>query len=79
MFPYTVKYNESESDIQNNNLLYKMHQQHQNTFEQPDFFENFEIIQTESFFHFCILYKFHSSHFIFCIFFCNTYLDIVFY
>ena len=25
MFPYTVKYTESESDIQNNNLLYKIH------------------------------------------------------
>ena len=23
MFPYTIKYTESESDIQNNNLLYK--------------------------------------------------------
>ena len=24
MFPYRVKYNESESDIQNNNLLYEI-------------------------------------------------------
>ena len=33
MFPYTEKYTESESDIQNNDLLCKTHQQHQNTFE----------------------------------------------
>ena len=33
MFPYTVNYTESESDIQNNNLLYKMDQACQNTFE----------------------------------------------
>ena len=33
MFPYTVKYTEPESDIQNNNLLYKLHQQCQNAFE----------------------------------------------
>ena len=34
MFPYRVKYTESEYDIQNNDLLYKTHQQYQNTFEQ---------------------------------------------
>ena len=33
MFPYTVKYTESEYAIQNNNLLYKTHQQIQNTFD----------------------------------------------
>ena len=33
MFPYTVRYNESESDIQNNNLLYKIEQQCQSIFE----------------------------------------------
>ena len=33
MFPYRVKYTESESDIQNNNLLYKIHQTCQNTFD----------------------------------------------
>ena len=33
MFPYTEKYIESEADIQNNNLLYKLDQQCQNTFE----------------------------------------------
>ena len=32
MFPYTEKYTESESDIQNNDLLYKIDQQIQNTF-----------------------------------------------
>ena len=34
MFPYTVKYTESESDIQDINLLYNTHQQHQNTFSE---------------------------------------------
>ena len=38
MFPYTEKYTESESDIQNSNLLYKIHQKHQNTFEHLDHF-----------------------------------------
>ena len=33
MFPYRVKYTESEYDIQNNGLLYKTHQQYQNTFD----------------------------------------------
>ena len=33
MAAYTEKYTESESDIQNNDLLYKTHQKHQNTFE----------------------------------------------
>ena len=32
MFSYTVKYTDSESDIQNTNSLYKTHQQCQNTF-----------------------------------------------
>ena len=36
MFPYTVKYIESEYDIQNNNLLYKIPPQNQNTFEMLD-------------------------------------------
>ena len=34
MFPYRVKYADSESDIQNNNLLYKINQKHQNTFKK---------------------------------------------
>ena len=37
MFPYRVKYTESEYNIQNNDLLYKIDQSCQNTF---DFFEN---------------------------------------
>ena len=32
MFPYRVKYTESEYDIQNNNLLYKIAPQCQNTY-----------------------------------------------
>ena len=33
MLPYTVKYDESEYDIQNNILLHKIHQQCQITFD----------------------------------------------
>ena len=40
MFPYRVKYNESESDIKNNNLLFKIHQKYQNAFELLEHFEN---------------------------------------
>ena len=32
MFPYTVTYTESKYDIQNNDLLYKIDQNYQNTF-----------------------------------------------
>ena len=33
MFPYRVKYTESEYDLQNNDLLYKIDQQCQKTFK----------------------------------------------
>ena len=49
MFPYTEKYTESESDIQNNDLLYKTHQKHQNTFQilensKNKIFQNFILL-----------------------------------
>ena len=47
MFPYIVKYTESEYDIQNNDLFYKIDQQCQNTFE---FLENYEKHQNPSIF-----------------------------
>ena len=37
MFPYTEKYTKSESDIQNNHLLYITHPKCQNIFEYLDF------------------------------------------
>ena len=40
MFPYTVKYTESEYDIKNNDLLYKTDPTHQNTFELLEMFGN---------------------------------------
>ena len=40
MFPYRVQYTESEDDIQNNNLLYKIHPKCQNIFEMLETFEN---------------------------------------
>ena len=50
MFPYTVKYTESESNIQNNNLLYKAHQRCQNTFKKLENFENIENIKKNVYF-----------------------------
>ena len=42
MFPYTVKNTESESDIQNINLMYKINQQCQHIFELLEHFEKFK-------------------------------------
>ena len=39
MFPYTAKDNEPEYDIQNNNLLYKLHPKHQTTLEHNQVFK----------------------------------------
>ena len=62
MFPYRVKYTESEYDIQNNDLLYKIDQHHQNTF---DCFESFGKIKFENFkYLFCIMYKLHNLYFV---------------
>ena len=40
MFPYRVTYTESEYDIQNNDLLYKIHPKCQNIFEILEHSEN---------------------------------------
>ena len=58
MLLYRVKYNESESDIQNTNLLFNIHQTCQNTFEILFFFK-----KIKTFVFYCI-YKFHSSYFV---------------
>ena len=59
---YRVKYNESESDIQNNNLFYKIDQQRQNTFDVLDNFERKKkVLKTILLW---ILYKFHNSYFV---------------
>ena len=55
MFQYNVKYTESEYDIQNNELLYKIHQKHPNAFEMLEISKNKKIELI-----FCILYKFHN-------------------
>ena len=67
MFPYTEKNTESESDIQNNNLFYKIDPKCQNTFicletfgNCPKMFENVQKLR----FIFCIMYKFHNSYFV---------------
>ena len=61
MFPYSVKYIESEYDIQNNDLLYKIDQTYQNTFEMLENSKKFKNIELL----FCILYKLHNPYFIF--------------
>ena len=48
MFPYTVEYNESEYDIQNISLLYKIHQMCQNTFEHFDLLGNVSNTKTKN-------------------------------
>ena len=59
MFPYRVKYTESESHIKNTNLLYKVDQKWQHTFEMLEHFENskkLKLLKKN------ILYKFHKSY-----------------
>ena len=55
MFLYRVKYTESEYDIQNNDLLYKTHQQYQNTFEIWGTFGKFEKIYSNCYVVICII------------------------
>ena len=62
MFPYTVKCTESGSDIQNNDLLYTIHQQCQNTFDLFEKLENPPKNHFKCLFRY--LYKFHNSYFV---------------
>ena len=62
MFSYTVKYKEFESDIQNNNLLYKIDPTCQNTFEEFGNFRNILFLKQN--FLFCNIYKIHDSYFV---------------
>ena len=76
MFTYTVKYTESEYDIQNINSLYKTPPKHQNTFEQTRFFQKgnrkcSEPFQTSNFV-FYSLYQFHNSYFVIFVTFANV-------
>ena len=64
MFPYTVRYTESEYDIQINDLLYKIHRKHQNTFVFLDYGGKFRKVLKNQLFLFCYLYKLHSSYFV---------------
>ena len=65
MFLYRVKYTEPGYDIENNDLLYKIQQQHQTTFEMLENSEKEkEKYSTVSKFLFCIIYKFHNSYFV---------------
>ena len=61
MFPYRVKYTESEYEIQNNDLLYKTTPKFPNTFEQLG--KTLEIQKMKNLkFLFCNLYKLHNSY-----------------
>ena len=53
MFPYTVKDNESEYDVQNNNLLYKIEPKCQDAFEELGMFE--KILKVETLFFYFII------------------------
>ena len=66
MFPYTEKYKESESDIQDNNLLYTIHQHCQNTFQKPNtgHFSNKSNNFEKSILYFIFLYKWYNSYFV---------------
>ena len=78
MFPYTVKYYKSEYDIQNNNLLYKIQQQCQNTFGILETFRNFwKRLKTTNNIYFqniqfivCILSIVHILYFLYFCMFC---------
>ena len=71
MFLYRVKYTESEYDIQDNDLLYKLDQQCQNTFQK---LENRTFKKKILFFYFviCINCIIHILYcFVFVVFFVN--------
>ena len=61
MFLYRVEYTESESDIQNSDLLYKIDHQCQNTF---DFLKCSKQFKKKTKFVFQYLYKFNNSYFV---------------
>ena len=71
MFPYTEKCTESETDIQNNDLSYKLDQQCQNTFDIFEKQKNENIRKTKINFLFCNIYKLHNSYFVMFGFFVN--------
>ena len=61
--PKTTKY------TKNTNLLCKIHQKHQNTFQKSSFFKNIKKTQVSKHFKsvkllFCILYNYHNSYFV---------------
>ena len=81
MFPYRVKYNESEYDIQNNDILYKIDQQYQNTFELCFLLEKFREKLKRIKLLFCYMYNLYNSIFVFFvnIVFCFLYYYIYIY
>ena len=70
MLPYRIEYTESEYDIHNTNLLYKIPPECQNTFEMLDLLGRTRKKQKKrSLFQY--IYKFHRSSFVFFVKFCE--------
>ena len=66
MFPYRVKYTESESDIKYFNLFYK------NTKNAKILSKNWKAFENRKIkFLFCIMYKLYNSYFVFFVNFVN--------
>ena len=64
MFPYRVKFTESEYDIQNNDSLYKIDPKYQNAFEDLEKFGIFWKIERKNNILFCYIYRLHNSYFV---------------
>ena len=77
MFPYTEKYTESGSDIQNNDSLYKTHQKYQNTLIFCKIMKKNENMKKCKFLV-CYMYKFHNSYFGFTVNFVNVGIFVYF-
>ena len=64
MFPYRVKYTESEYDIQDNGLLYKIHKQKTKYFQHFGKMENRNTEVNKCNFLFLNMHGFHNSYFV---------------
>ena len=83
MIIYTEKYTESDKDIQNNSLLYKIHPKHLNTFQTiPNIRKHLETnkttkrtFQTQNLF--CYIYKYHNSYFVIFVYLVTLYIPVI--
>ena len=77
--PIYRKYTGSESDIQNKSLLYRMHQQHQNTFETKQFCLNISKKRTYPTNTLFYMYELHNLYFIDLGYFCIFCISSIYY